>query len=53
MMSLLGAAAAFSSGFVKTAVGYEWLANFATAAAVLILIGAVRVNARLAMARAG
>jgi MFS family permease len=53
MMSLLGAAGAFSSGFVKTAVGYEWLANFATAAAVLILIGAVRVNARLALARAG
>ena len=52
-MSLLGAMAAFSSGFVKTAVGYEWLANFATAAAVLILIGAVRVNARLAMARVG
>ena len=51
-MSLLGAAAAFSSGFVKTAVGYEWLANFATAAAVLILIGAIRVNARLALSRA-
>jgi MFS family permease len=51
--SLLGATAAFSSGFVKTAVGYEWLANFATMAAVLILIGAVRVNARLAIARAG
>ncbi len=53
MMSLLGAAAAFSSGFVKTAVGFEWLANFATMAAVLILLGAVRVNARLAIARAG
>jgi len=53
MMSLLGAVAAFSSGFVKTAVGYEWLANFATMAAVLILLGAVRVNARLAIARAG
>jgi MFS family permease len=53
VVSLLGATAAFSSGFVKTAVGYEWLANFATAAAVLILIGAVRVNARLALARAG
>ena len=52
-MSLLGASAAFSSGFVKTAVGYEWLANFATAAAVLILIGAIRVNARLAIARTG
>jgi MFS family permease len=53
MMSLLGATAAFSSGFVKTAVGYDWLANFATAAAVLILIGAIRVNARLALARTG
>jgi MFS family permease len=52
-MSFLGATAAFSSGFVKTAVGYEWLANFATAAAVLILIGAVRVHGRLALARAG
>ena len=53
LMSLLGATAAFASGFVKTLVGYEWLANFATAAAVLILIGAVRVNARLALARTG
>ncbi|MCP4966160.1 MAG: MFS transporter [bacterium] len=53
MMSLLGATAAFSSGFVKTAVGYEWLANFATAAAILILIGAIRTSARMAMARAG
>lgn len=52
-MSLLGAAAAFSSGFVKTIVGYEWLANFATMAAVLILLGAVRVNARLVTPRAG
>lgn len=53
MMSLLGATAAFSSGFVKTAVGYDWLANFATAAAVLILIGAVRIHGRLALARVG
>jgi MFS family permease len=53
LMSLLGATAAFSSGFVKTAVGYEWLANFATAAAVLILIAAVRVQGRLAIAHAG
>ena len=53
MMSLLGATAAFSSGFVKTAVGYDWLANFATAAAVLILIGAIRVHGRLAIARVG
>ena len=50
-MSLLGAAAAFSSGFVKTAVGYEWLANLATVAAVLILVAAIRVGAELAMAR--
>ena len=47
-MSLLGATAALSSGFVKTIVGYEWLANFATMAAVLILIAAIRANARLA-----
>ena len=53
LMSLLGATAAFSSGFVKTLVGYEWLANFATMAAVLILLGAVRVNARLVTARTG
>lgn len=53
LMSLLGAAAAFSSGFVKTLVGFEWLANFATAAALLILIGAIRINARLAAARMG
>lgn len=52
MMSTLGATAAFSSGFVKELVGYEWLANFATAAAVLILIGAIRVQARQALARA-
>ena len=53
LMSLLGATAAFSSGFVKTLVGYEWLANFATMAAVLILIGAIRVNARLVTVRTG
>jgi hypothetical protein len=52
MMSLLGATAAFSSGFVRTAVGYECLANFATAAAVLVLIGAIRTHACLAIARA-
>jgi MFS family permease len=52
LMSLLGAVAAFSSGFVKEVVGYHWLANFATVAAVLILVGAVRVNARLAEASA-
>lgn len=52
LMSLLGAVAAFSSGFVKEVVGYHWLANFATLAAILILIGAVRVSARLAEAPA-
>lgn len=52
LMSFLGAVAAFSSGFVKDVVGYHWLANFATIAAVLILVGAVRVNARLAEAPA-
>lgn len=44
LMALLGAVAAFSSGFVKDIVGYHWLANLATIAAVLILIGAVRVR---------
>jgi len=53
MMSLLGATAAFSSGFAKAAVGYDWLANFATAAAVLVLIGAIRLNAQLAITRVG
>jgi MFS family permease len=43
LMRFLGAAAAFSSGFVKSAVGFHWLANFATMAAVLILVGAVVV----------
>ena len=44
LMSLLGATAAFSSGFVKETVGYHWLANFATIAAVLILVGAIRAR---------
>lgn len=44
MMSLLGAAAAVSSGFVKEAVGFHWLANFATVAAVLIFVAAVRAK---------
>jgi len=38
LMSLLAAAAAFSSGFIKAAVGFHWLANFATVVAVLILL---------------
>lgn len=37
VMSLLGATAAFSSGFVKSTVGYHWLANLATVSAVLVL----------------
>jgi MFS family permease len=43
-MSILGATAAFSSGFVKEVVGYHWLANFATVAAILTLVavGVVR-----------
>lgn len=44
MMSLFGAVAAFSSGFVKDMVGYHWLANFATIAAILIFLGAARVR---------
>jgi MFS family permease len=43
-MSSLGAVAAFSSGFVKEIVGYHWLANFATVAAILILIAARAVS---------
>ena len=45
-MSALGATAAFSSGFVKEMVGYHWLANFATAAAILILFTARAVGRR-------
>lgn len=52
MMSLFGAVAAFSSGFVKDMVGYHWLANFATIAAVLIFLGAVRVGTARAEALA-
>jgi MFS family permease len=47
-MSLLGATAAFSSGFVKEIVGYHWLANFATVAAILILVSARTVDRRQA-----
>ncbi len=42
-MSLLGAVAAFSSGMVKEAAGYHWLANFGTLTAILIFFAAVRV----------
>lgn len=41
LMSLLGAVAALSSGFVKSTVGFHWLAIFATMAAVLILVSVV------------
>jgi MFS family permease len=51
-MSLFGAIAAFSSGFVKDMVGYHWLANFATIAAVLIFLGAARVRTMRAEALA-
>ena len=44
MMSGLGAAAAFGSGFVKVAVGFHWLANFATIAAVVVFVAALAVS---------
>ena len=44
MMSILGAAAAFSSGVVKAIAGYGWLAIFAMVAAVVVLVGAVYVD---------
>ncbi len=40
MMSLLGGAAGFSSGFVKTAWGYHWLANAATIGAGCLVVAA-------------
>lgn len=51
-MSVLGATAAFSSGFVKEMVGYHWLANFATVAAILTLLAGgvvTRSQARVAV----
>lgn len=51
-MSLLGAVAAFGSGFVKEGAGYHWLANFGTLTAIFILFAAmraVRANVRPAM----
>lgn len=42
--SVLGATAAFSSGFVKEMAGYHWLANFATLAAVLTLATVASVS---------
>jgi MFS family permease len=46
MVSVLGATAAFSSGFVKELVGYHWLANFATIAAFLMVVAAAGVSRR-------
>lgn len=43
-MSLLGAMAAFSSGFVKETAGYHWLANVATIAAVLMIFTALQAR---------
>lgn len=45
-MSVLGAVAAFSSGFVKEMAGYHWLANFATVAAILTVIAAGSLSGR-------
>lgn len=45
-MSVLGAAAAFSSGFVKEMVAYHWPANFATFSALAILVAALMVGRR-------
>ena len=42
-MSLLGAVAAFSSGLVKEAAGFHWLANFGTLTAIFIFFAALRV----------
>jgi MFS family permease len=45
-MSVLGALAAFSSGFVKETLGFHWLANFATVAAMATLVAAASVARR-------
>jgi MFS family permease len=45
-MALLAAVAAFFSGFVKQGVGYHWLANFATLAAILTLVAVGAVGRR-------
>lgn len=45
-MSVLGAAAAFSSGFVKEMAGYHWPANFATFSGLAILVAALMVGRR-------
>ena len=43
LMSLCGGAAGFASGFLKQAFGFPMLANFGTAATVLLLIAIVKV----------
>jgi MFS family permease len=43
-MSVLGAAAAFTSGLVKETLGFHWLANFATLAAILTLAAVASVS---------
>ena len=40
LMTGFSAGAALASGFIKQGVGFHWLANLATIAAVLILAGA-------------
>lgn len=49
-LSACGAAAAFSSGFVKSAVGFQVLANLATAGAAALLIVAWVASSRVARA---
>lgn len=44
LIRLVGAAAALSSGFIKAAVGFHWLANLATLAGILVLIGAIVIQ---------
>jgi MFS family permease len=43
-MSVLAAVAAFSSGFVKEFAGFHWLANFATIAAVLMIVAVLQAR---------
>lgn len=45
-MNVLGAVAAGASGLVKDLAGYHWLANFATASAVLIVVAALGIARR-------
>jgi len=43
-MSVLAAVAAFGSGFVKEMAGFHWLANFATLAAVVMIVAVLQVR---------